>query len=384
MGGLAWWRLKKWRWHLPVLLTVVPVLIAVGLLQLLGPVSGPLSPRELDLFQKALTPQPYLSGVLSLVAVLSIHVCVCLCGIFLAWSMLRRHKATRPGLLWFGFSSALAVAALLVLLERWRNGAQAALVVYQISYDFFDQLYRHTGAEKALLEPRFAGVDALGWAVVIPTFIGIVGVGITSAAAAAELRALPEPPPLPDPPYEAKLQTAQGRLTRLLYVLTIGLVTSTIAVSLFFHLPSKLAERSFDAGRPALTYPVGEMDRAALADAAALAEAQGKVEKLQAAELGLLRTKIDEFAGELSIFWGAVFTLILLAAGAVPLLLLQQKVRRYAENARDAAALEAAQKRLGENGLLSGGLDQVKLIGAVIAPLASGPISSFVQLAIGN
>jgi hypothetical protein len=108
------------------------------------------------------------------------------------------------------------------------------------------------------------------------------------------------------------------------------------------------------------------------------------VEKLQAAELGLLRTKIDEFAGELSIFWGAVFTLILLAAGAVPLLLLQQKVRRYAENARDAVALEAAQKRLGENGLLSGGMDQVKLIGAVIAPLASGPISSFVQLAIGN
>jgi hypothetical protein len=66
------------------------------------------------------------------------------------------------------------------------------------------------------------------------------------------------------------------------------------------------------------------------------------------------------------------------------LLLLQRKVRIYAENARDAAALEAAQKRLGDNGLLSGGLDQVKLLGAVIAPLASGPIAGFVQLAIGS
>ncbi|MDB5693342.1 MAG: hypothetical protein JWO81_2405 [Alphaproteobacteria bacterium] len=384
MGGLSWWRLKKWRWHMPVLLTAAPVLIAIGLLQLLGPVSGPLSARELALFQRALTPEPYLSGVLSLVAVLSIHVCVCLCGIFLAWSMLRRHRATRPGLAWFGLLSALMVGLLLVLLERWRHGNQAVLVVYQISYDFFDQLYRHTGAEKSLLEPRFADVDALGWAVVIPTLIGIVGVGVTAAAAAAELRALPAPPPLPDPPYEARLQTAQDRLKRLLYVLTIGLVTSTIAVSLFFHLPSKLAERSFDAGRPALTYSIRDMDPDALAQAAALAEAQGKVAKLQAAELSLLRARIDDFAGELSIFWGAIFTLILLAAGAVPLLLLQQKVRRYAENARDAAALEAAQKRLSDNGLLSGGMDQVKLIGAVIAPLASGPIASFVQLALGH
>jgi hypothetical protein len=322
--------------------------------------------------------------VLSLVAVVSIHVCVCLCGIAVAWGMLRRHRHGTAGLALFGAAAAGFVGLLLVLLEKWRAGGQAVLIVYQISFDFFDQLYRGTGAARSLLEPRFAGVDALGWAVAIPVLMGILGISAATAAAAAELRSLPPPPPLPDPPYEAKLQTVQGRLKRLLYVLTIGLVTSTVAVSIFFHLPSKLAARSFDTGRPALTYAIGGMDRNALAQVSDLAEARGKVAALQAAELAQLRARIDDFAGELSIFWGAVFTLILLAAGAVPLLLLQRIVRLYTENARDAVALEAAQKRLGDNGLLTGGLDQVKLIGAVVAPLASGPLVNFVQLAVGS
>lgn len=385
MGGLTWWRLKKWRWHGLVLLTVVPVLIGVGLLQLLGPISGPLSPAELATFKSALSPEPFLAGILTLVGVLSIHVCVCLCGIAVALGMLRKHKGERPGFTGFALLCVAGVVVMLLALEQVRRDGQPVLMIYQISYDFYAQLYQGTGAARSLLNPRFAGIDALGWAVLIPTLIGIVGVGICSAAAAAELRALPEPPELPNPLYEAKLKNVQGRLKRLLYVLTIGLVTSTIAVSLFFHLPSKLAESGGGEGAAAASYEaIGTMDKAQLDLAAARAAARDKIAAREADELAGIRAKIDDYGGEVSIFWGALFTLILLATGAVPLLILQRDVRIYAENSRDAEAVEAAQKRLGDSGLLSGGLDQVKLIGAVIAPLASGPIASFVQVAISN
>jgi hypothetical protein len=382
MGGLAWWRLKKWRWHALLLLTIVPLAIGASLLQLLGPVGDPLSGSDLSSFKSALSESRFLPGILTLVAVLSVHVCICLCGIGLAWGMLRSQPPARPRLAWFGFGLALLVGAGLVLLV-WL-GPSGGPSVYQASYGFFDRLYRGTGAGRALLQPGFAGIDALGWAVLIPTVIGVLGVGVTTAAAAGELRALPEPPPLPEPLYEAKLQNVQGRLKRLLYVLTIGLVTSTVAVSIFFHLPSKLSQEAISWQPPAFSGGVATADKEGLTAAAELSEARARVEKLRAAELDGSRARLDDFAGELSIFWGAVFTLTLLATGAVPQLLLQRKVRLYSENSRDAAALDAAQKRLGDSGLLSGGLDQVKLIGAVVAPLASGPISHFVQLALGG
>ncbi|HEX4738950.1 MAG TPA: hypothetical protein VH331_15470 [Allosphingosinicella sp.] len=393
MGGLAWWRLKKWRWHALLLLTVVPVVVGLWLLQWLGPVGRPLSDDEIALFRDALNSNAFLPGILTLVAVLSIHVCVCLCGLGLAWAMLSRQPPTRPRLGRVGIGLALLVGLGLLLLIGVDAGRWSGLTIYDVSYGFFDKLYRGTGAGRALLQPGFAGIDALGWAVLIPTILGIGGVGVVTAAAAGELRAVPEPPPLPDALYEAKLQNVQGRLKRLLYVLTIGLVTSTVAVSLFFHLPSKLTEKSIAWQPPAFSdasdpsgkrLPLATRDKEALTASAELADARERVEKLKGAEVDRLRARLDDFAGELSLFWGAIFTLTLLASGAVPLLLLQQKVRHYSENSRDAVALEEAQKRLGDSGLLSGGLDQVKLLGAVVAPLASGPISHFVQVAIGG
>lgn len=393
MGQLAWWRLKKWRWHALLLLTVVPLGIGLWLLQWLGPVGTPLSKDEVKLFQDAVDSNSFLSGILTLVAVLSIHVCVCLCGLGLASAMLHRQPQTRPRLGPYGIGLALLVGLGLLVLIGADPGRWSGVTIYDVSYGFFDTLYRGTGAGGALLQPGFAGIDALGWAVLIPTVIGVVGVGTVTAAAAGELRALREPPPLPDPLYESELQTVQGRLKRLLYVLTIGLVTSTVAVSLFFHLPSKLTEKSIAWQPPAFSeasdtagkrVSLAAMDKDGLTAAAELVDARQRVEKLRAADVDRLRARLDDFAGELSLFWGAIFTLTLLAAGAVPLLLLQQRVRRYSENSSSAAALADALKRLGDTGLLSDGLDQVKLLGAVVAPLASGPISHFVQVAIGG
>jgi hypothetical protein len=380
--GIELW-LKERRWHGLLALTLVPVLIATLLLQLLGPVGAPISALEMGLLKGALTREPFLAGILSLVAVLSVHLCICLCGLGLARSMLARSDEDRS-FFWFGVAVGVLVGAAVVLLSFWTQAdGQHALTVYRLTYDFFHDLYSGSGAGLSLLRPRLLGVDAVGWSILIPTLLGIIGVGALTAAAGAELRHLPEPPTLPNEPYEVQLETAQGRLKRSLYVLTLGLVASTIAVSLFFHLPSKLSQNDFRGGPPALAWNVGGMSDAQIAAATARAELVGKAQAMQGEEMKAIRAKLDDFAGELTIFWGAVFTLTLLAAGAVPLLLLERRVRRYAENSADAAAVAAAEDRLAKAGLLSGGLDQVKLVAAVIAPLASGQIAGLVQMATG-
>src|SRR6185437_10932330 len=122
MGGRTWSRLEAWRWHGLVVLTIVPVLIGVGLLQLLGPIGGPLSPHELEVFKAALSPEPFLAGVLTLVGVLSIHVCVCLCGIFVALGMLRRHKGEKPAFTGFAWLCVAGVVVVLLALEQVRRG----------------------------------------------------------------------------------------------------------------------------------------------------------------------------------------------------------------------------------------------------------------------
>jgi hypothetical protein len=377
-------RLKRYRWQGLLALTLVPVSLAVLLLQLLGPVGAPVSALELGLLKGALSREPFLAGILSLVAVLSVHLCICLCGLALARSMLARTDEDRS-FFWFGIAVGAAVGAVVVLLSFWTQAdGRHALTVYRLTYDFFHDLYAGSGAGQSLLRPRLLGVDALGWAILIPTLLGIVGVGALTAAAGAELRHLPEPPPLPNELYEVQLETAQGRLKRSLYVLTLGLVASTIAVSLFFHLPAKLSQNGFRGGAPALAWQVGAMTDAQIAAATARAELVAKAEAVQDGEMKAIRAKLDDFAGELTVYWGAVFTLTLLAAGAVPLLLLERRVRRYAENSADAAAVAAAEDRLGHAGLLSGGLDQVKLVAAVIAPLASGQIATLVQVATGG
>lgn len=376
-------RLRNVRWHALLVVNLVPLVVAVIVLQLLGPLGGPLSDRELHLLKGALSSEPFLAGVLSLVAVLTVHVCICTGGIVLAWLMLSRLERGRS-MRRFGLRFALAVGIVVVASSLWKSDGEHALTVWRMTYDFFRNLYVGTGAEQSLLQPRPLYVDALGWSMLIPVLLGIFGVGALSAASAAELRELPEPPLAPDRRYEMRLAEVQGRLKRSLQLLTVGLVASTIAVSLFFHLPLKLSQNSFRSGAPALAWNIGAMTNAQLEAATTRAALVDKAAAAQAAELRQIRDKLDDYAGELTVYWGAVFTLTLLAAGALPLLALERKVQAYSANSRNPDAVTAARERLAKTGLLSSGFDQVKLVTAVIAPLASGQVVGLVQSAIGG
>lgn len=373
-------RVRPWPYLFWILLAVGPLVVAGSLLQLLGPLGGPLSVHDLGRLRGALTTEPFLPGALTLITVLAVHVCVCLGGIVLAVVILRRiYEGFRPALLVASLGLMLGLGVL--LLGVW---AHRSLTIYRMSYFQFIDLYLGTGAEASLLHPRVLGLDALTISILLPVGLGIIGVALMMAAMLGEVQALGPPPEPEDKPYEAQLQFAYARLKRCLYILSVGLVTSTVAASLFFHLPSKLSAPGLAGGPTMLEARFDRLGPAGVEATLKQAELAGRLNTLQSAELTALRTKFDEFAAELSIYWGAVFTLTLIVAAGLPVALLQHKVRLYSEKSGEPNKELAAQERLETAGVLGDTAGQVKLLLALIAPLASGPISNFVQAVAGG
>ena len=324
MGWIG--KMKPTRWHGLVVLAAAPIAIGTVLLQLMAPIDTPV--RIADIV--ASSGQRYLPGLVTLIAVLTIHVCVCLVGIVLAVLTARSRREDRTLLL---FAIAAATAIVLGLLV----GRSPEIEAYRLSYFFFRDLYQgHSGLMRA---------GTLELAMLLPTVLGIYGVATLTAASGALLRAIPPPPSLPDRQHELLLRRVHGRLKRFLYILAVGLVASTLAVSIFFGLPGNLP-----------------MCRASGAAAGVVAAC----------------TSLKDFAGEMSTYWGAVLSLALFACGGVPLLMLQHRVRCYLETSLDHEPVDEAEKRLTETGLLSDGGEQVKVALTVLAPLASGPVAGTV------
>lgn len=374
------WKRMAWMAAVPV-----PVIVAAFLLEGIGLPEGPLSSTELAIFKAAIDAHPFVPGALSLIAVLVVHVCVGLLVILLARRMIR---ASQPA---WGLALGSTCAGLVTVVAIfWLSCFHWS--IYHISYFVFEDIYRGTPVAGALLNPRFLSFNALSLAVFIPVCLGIVGLTMITAAGYERLRSLDEVPPVRSETFEDELRTANGTLRRCLYLVSTGLVTSTVAASIFFHLPTKLARADFAGGTPALSLTFDAISQAGAAGVVAnrvatkdALEAIGLRDKLRAAqqaELAHINAKFDQFAAELSIFWGAVFALTLVAAVGLPLLTLQQKVRDYSDRLTDSAQAKEARARLAETGTLTqSGFDQFKFVLALIAPLATGPIASFVQAA---
>ena len=356
-----------------VLLSAVPLLVAAALLQLLGPLGRPLSDAELHTLRAALSAEPFLPGAMTLIAVLAVHVCVCLAGIAFAWFILRKVYRSRrvPGAM---AGVGLATGILMCLI------ASSDIAVFRLTYYEFIHLYEGTGAAGSLLEPRIGNLNALTMAILLPVGLGIIGIAMITAAALSQIsRVGPMPATVPSDAYEARLQLANAGVKRCLYLLSLGLVTSTVAASLFFHLPGKLSGKQLEGAPSTIS---ARFDPANLKAVEALleeAEAAGKLAGLQKAELTAVRGKFDAFAGELSVYWGAVFTLTLVAAAGIPVVVLQQKIRNYVENPNVPTVGLEAQNRLEKAGLVTEWSDQAKLLLAVVAPLATSSIANLVQ-----
>jgi hypothetical protein len=386
------------KWTGLIVLSIVPVAAAALVVQLLGPVGYPL--RDADL--AVLRPGPYrdtfLPGLLTLAAVLTAHLCVCLIGIYAAWDSVRK---SRRDLELLGEGVVLALAVILLVLGL----ALFEVEIFRLTYGFFAAVYSQ--AEYALPAPGMLKPGAMEAVMLLPTCLGILGTAVISAAAVAQVRRIPASPRLPNKFYELRLKRAQARLKRFLYILSLGLVVSTIAVSIFFSLPERLPAcraAAAPAAAPAATAPAPAAPGPAVAAPApaapapapaapvaspaaaspaapSLAAAPGPPRPRDAKEIC---GRIKDYASEMTTFWGAVLSLALFFCGGVPLILMQAKVRSYMERSASQTDIDEAEKRLVSTGLLSDGRDQVKVVLTILAPLATGPAAKLIDQLSGG
>lgn len=315
----------------------VPLLLAVVLLELLGAGTGPLLDTELEKLT-GLSEQRFLPGQTTFVAIVTAHVAACAVAVMMAVDMLRRTPRSRPFTL-----AGIAVAALFVAalpLAAIRFSGNAVELTYGVYQSFFDEVK----AAPAFTTAVIGGLTPLHLGLLLPSAFGIVAVAMMSAAANAQLRLFRLVVEGRVHKQVARIRQIHDRLKRCLYALGMVLVTSTVAASLFLHLPARLAAEKDSVEAPLLA-------------------------------------RFSSFASELSILWGLVFTLTLAAAVGLPLFLLQNRVRRALEPPPLGAAGSAQRTLLAESGIPAEGREQLKFLTALLAPLAAGPISNFLQKA---
>jgi hypothetical protein len=321
---------------LMVLAAAVPLLLGVALLQLFGPLSGPLTDAEIRTLHTSLPAGQFLPGELTYVAVLAVHFCACAGAVWVARDMLRE---TPDGA--YGRVAATMAAVLIVIVPL--GALVPDVTVYRLTYTAFAENFRGAGGASFFGESSLVGVSPLVLGMLLPTWAGIVAVAAIAAAANSQLRKFPPALGHSGIARAAYVAVVHSRLKRCLVVLSIVLVTSTVAASLFFHLPGGFA-------------------------------------LLPNTPQAALMERLTAFASELSFFWGCIYTLTLAAAVGLPVLLFQQRVgSRIEELAADTTAVDERDGLL-KAAIISSSVNQLKFVTALFAPLAAGPIANFFQV----
>ncbi len=334
------------RWALLVLLAGVPLLAAISFLELLGPRGFPLSETELARLHALLPAEPFLPGAVTYAGIGTIHLFVCIAAILLALLVLTSVCGWQR-LALVGFAMACAFAILILAVA----GLGDSVAAFRLSYSAMADLYRDTGVGGWFLEPAAGPITRLGLAMYVPTVLGVFAVAIAAAAATSQVGHLYAQSTSNEGEREIRLCLAHATIKRCTYGLSLVLVTSTVAAALFFQLPSKLIAGAASAD-PAL-----------------------------AGALAPLTARIDAYAAELTMFWGAVYSLTLFAAVGVPLLLVQKKVRDFIDALQPPDRAAPIRTRMTQAGVLQGGGEQFKVLLAFVAPLVSAPVTSFLQAA---
>jgi len=348
-------------WWLMILVAAAPLVVTVGLLQLLGASQGPLASHEIEGLHRFMPIEPFLPGGVSYVAVLMVHVFVCGIAIWIATGMLR-PLPDRKRLMLAGGGLGIAIAGAMPLL------ASRDVAASRLSYYVFRDLYEGTGAGTVLLARGVGSLTRLDVAILLPIALGVVAVTLMAAAATGQYRLLTRWVGDPHADEETRLCIVHTRLKRCLYALTFVLITGTVSASWFVHLPTRLYLS--EAGMGCCFDVAGNtIDGAA------------NLTKQNAELLGELRARLADYAGELSILWGGVFTLTLAAAVGLPMLLVQRKLNDFVEGLKPPKRAQQVRSRLAEAGLTGKGGEQIKVALAFVAPLASGPIANFLQAA---
>jgi hypothetical protein len=316
---------------LRVWLAAAPLLGAAVLLQLFGP-AAPLGKTDAGRIGALLHGQAFIPGEITFLALALVHLFACGAAISLAMGMLRRTPGSRS------VRRAAAILAFICIAAIPASTWFANLAVDLVTYRAFEDFFLSSGIGRPFAEGALA--SPLQLAIFIPSAAGIAAVCAVAAAANGQLTLFPFVLAARGKDQAERIAQLYGRLKRCLYALGIVLVTSTVTASLFFHLPAGL---KVDPKAP------------------------------EAALIG----RFADFASEVAIFWGCAYSLTLALAVGLPVILFQNRVRRLAEP--PFLAPESERASLARSGMISDGVEQLKFVTALLAPLAAGPISNFVQ-----
>ncbi|MEQ8354257.1 MAG: hypothetical protein RH942_01860 [Kiloniellaceae bacterium] len=182
-------------------------------------------------------------------------------------------------------------------------------------------------------EDNTSRLTILAW---IPTFSGMGAVAFAAAFAYANTRALTQKRSKDESAWRESLDQRIKALQRSVYLLSAVLVSSTVTITLFTHLPTGLV-----TDKPDLE----------------------------------LATALSKYATGLSTFWGALFSITLIASFAVPALRLLNQAYGVAGDAPDSAELRQWLREHVFQSLRR----QLATVLSLLAPLLVGPLSSLLS-----
>lgn len=265
------------------------------------------------------------------------HTLLCL-SVIVTFALWIRHLPLRQaaaGGIFLG-GVFLTVAAVSLFFHEDANNQ----VLTQLGYKAICQIIaaadlptRLVAPGQCFLKDNVSRLTLLAW---IPTFSGMGAVAFAAAFAYANSRALPNVRDPADPAWRAALDRRIKALQRAVYLLSAVLVSSTITITVFAHLPAGL---------------VADSDQMALAKA------------------------MSKYATGLSTFWGALFSITLVATFVTP----AWRLLSEAYSAQDHSGEVADLRQWLHDHVFQSLKRQVATVFSLLAPLLVGPLSSLLS-----
>ncbi len=274
----------------------------------------------------------HMGGILIYSIVTFFHFFICLGSIVYCWVRIQEAKnfPKKPVTISVCLMVLLVVSALI-------GFSGLNLAAYELTFFNFSKLLCHSSELNNLCEPFLWGVSKLALLVCVPTILGIVAVLSASGVAVVTVRDIPEDDKTI---WRQHFSQRIHNLQECFYVLSAVLVTSTLSAATFFHLPIELIDQN-NAAREALSV----------------------------------------YTKGLSIFWGGIYTLTLMAIFLAPTLLLWYRARVYAHKFHAVDSPKQFRDWLSTNELAITTNRHIGNFTALLAPLMVSMISSTSQFA---
>jgi hypothetical protein len=233
----------------------------------------------------------------------------------------------------------LVVGTLIGLSQEVFPAPQTHIAAYQLTYfNFSTLLCDETGLQGICNKTGLWGASKLALLVYIPAILGIIAVLFASGVAIVSVREIPQDD---ETTWRQLFSQRVHNLQECFYVLSAVLVTSALSAAVFFHLPLDLIDHEDTAREVLRLYIRG-----------------------------------------LSIFWGGVYTLTLMAVFLAPALILWYRARVYAHRFHAVNSPKQFREWLSTQGLAFTANRHLGNFTALLAPLLTAMVSIVSQYAV--